>query len=74
VFLTRVSQEERKRNADYLLEAGPAIEAVDAATLEFKLAGLMADRARLRAMSEAAHRIARPDAARDVIALLSASI
>jgi processive 1,2-diacylglycerol beta-glucosyltransferase len=62
---------QEERNADYLLEAGAAIKAVDAATLEFKLAGLMADRARLRAMSEAAHRIARPAAASDVVALIS---
>lgn len=61
---------QEERNADYLLEAGAAIKAVDAATLEFKLARLLKDRARLRAMSDAAHGIALPDAAANVVALL----
>ena len=65
---------QEERNADYLLEAGAAIKAVDGATLEFKLARLLAEPARLAAMSEAAHRIGRAHAARDVVALLSASI
>jgi processive 1,2-diacylglycerol beta-glucosyltransferase len=65
---------QEERNADYLLEAGAAVKAVDAATLEFKLARLLAEPARLAAMSEAAHRISRPNAAADVVALLSASI
>jgi processive 1,2-diacylglycerol beta-glucosyltransferase len=64
---------QEERNADYLLEAGAAIKAVDAATLEFKLARLLAEPARLRAMSEAAHRIARPHAASEVLALVSAA-
>jgi processive 1,2-diacylglycerol beta-glucosyltransferase len=64
---------QEERNADYLLEAGAAIKAVDAATLEFKLRGLLADPARLRAMSEAAHKIARPQAAAAVVALISAA-
>lgn len=65
---------QEERNADYLLEAGAAVKAVDAATFEFKLARLLAEPARLAAMSAAAHRIARPDAAAAVVALLSASI
>jgi processive 1,2-diacylglycerol beta-glucosyltransferase len=62
---------QEERNADYLLEAGAAVKAVDAATLEFKLAALLAAPRRLAAMSEAAHRIGRPDAARDVLGLIS---
>ncbi len=62
---------QEERNADYLLEAGAALKAADAATLEYKLGQLLANPARLRAMSEAAHRIGRPHAAQDVIALLS---
>ena len=65
---------QEERNADYLLEAGAAIKAVDAATLEFKLRQLLADRSRLAAMSAAAKRIARPQAAADVVALISSSI
>jgi len=64
---------QEERNADYLLEAGAAIKAVDGATLEFKLTRLLAEPARLAAMSEAAHRISKPDAARAVIALLCAA-
>jgi processive 1,2-diacylglycerol beta-glucosyltransferase len=64
---------QEERNADYLLEAGAAIKAVDAATLEFKLRRLMAEPARLRAMSEAAHKIAHPHAAAAVVALISAA-
>jgi processive 1,2-diacylglycerol beta-glucosyltransferase len=64
---------QEERNADYLLEAGAAIKAVDAATLEFKLARLLAEPGRLRAMGEAAHRIARPAAAAEVVALISAT-
>jgi processive 1,2-diacylglycerol beta-glucosyltransferase len=65
---------QEERNADYLLESGAAIKAVDAATLEFKLARLLADRPRLAAMSAAAKRIARPGAAAEVVALISGSI
>jgi len=64
---------QEERNADYLLEAGAAVKAMDGATLAYKLGRLVADPARLAQMSEAAHRIATPHAARDVIALLSAS-
>jgi processive 1,2-diacylglycerol beta-glucosyltransferase len=63
---------QEERNADYLLEAGAAIKAVDGATLEFKLARLLAEPGRLRAMSEAARKIGRPQAAAEVVALLSA--
>ena len=48
-------------------EPAPRIKAVDGATLEFKLATLMAEPARLAAMSAAAARIARPGAAADVV-------
>jgi UDP-N-acetylglucosamine:LPS N-acetylglucosamine transferase len=47
---------------------------VDAATLEFKLARLLADRPRLTAMSAAAKRIARPQAAAEVVALVCSVI
>jgi processive 1,2-diacylglycerol beta-glucosyltransferase len=62
---------QEERNADYLLEAGAAIKAVDGATLVFKLERLLAEPARLRAMSDAARRIATPWAARDVVELIS---
>ena len=62
---------QEERNADYLLEAGAAIKAVDGATLTFKLQRLLADPSRLAAMSAAAARIARPRAAAEVVALIS---
>jgi processive 1,2-diacylglycerol beta-glucosyltransferase len=65
---------QEERNADYLLEAGAAIKATDGATLLFKAGRLLADPSRLSAMSAAAARIARPHAAAEVVALLSASI
>jgi processive 1,2-diacylglycerol beta-glucosyltransferase len=65
---------QEERNADYLLEAGAAVKAVDGATLVFKLAQLLAEPARLRAMSEAARKISRPQAAAQVVALISAAI
>jgi processive 1,2-diacylglycerol beta-glucosyltransferase len=46
------------------------VKSIDATTLEFKLARLLADPARLAAMGEAARRIARPDAAQEVLALI----
>ena len=64
---------QEERNADYLLESGAALKAVDGATLGFKLARLLADRPRLAAMGEAAERIGRPQAAADVVALVSSS-
>jgi len=64
---------QEERNADYLLESGAAIKAVDGATLTFKLSRLLAEPARLEAMSAAAARIGRPNAAAEVIALISSS-
>ena len=62
---------QEERNADYLLEAGAAIKAVDAATLQYKLGRLLAEPERLRSMSAAAARIARADAAAQVVRLIS---
>jgi processive 1,2-diacylglycerol beta-glucosyltransferase len=61
---------QEERNADYLLESGAALKAIDATTLEFKLARLLAEPRRLAAMSEAARRIATPEAARAVLQLI----
>ena len=49
---------QEERNADYLLECGAAIKAVDAATLEFKLAHCSRIARGCAAMSAAAQRIA----------------
>jgi processive 1,2-diacylglycerol beta-glucosyltransferase len=63
---------QEERNADYLLEAGAAVKAIDATTLVFKLGRLLGDPGRLASMSDAARRISRPDAARDVLTLICA--
>jgi processive 1,2-diacylglycerol beta-glucosyltransferase len=65
---------QEERNADYLLESGAAVKAVDGATLTFKVSQLLAEPRRLVAMSAAAARIGRPQAAADVVALISAAI
>ena len=64
---------QEERNADYLLESGAALKAVDGATLGFKLARLLADRTLLAAMGAAAQRISRPQAGAEVVALISSS-
>jgi processive 1,2-diacylglycerol beta-glucosyltransferase len=65
---------QEERNADYLLEAGAAIKAVDGATLAFKLSRLVSDPRRLAALGEAAHKTGTPHAAREVVALISAHL
>jgi processive 1,2-diacylglycerol beta-glucosyltransferase len=62
---------QEERNADYLLEAGAAMKAVDAATLAFKLRTLLREPGRLARMSAASQSLGTPDAARDVVALMS---
>jgi processive 1,2-diacylglycerol beta-glucosyltransferase len=62
---------QEERNADYLLEAGAAVKAVDAATLAFKLQKLLRAPERLARMSAASQSLGTPHAARDVVALLS---
>ena len=64
---------QEERNADYLLEAGAAVKAVDAATLAFKLHTLLREPGRLARMSAASQSLGTPGAARDVVALMSAS-
>jgi processive 1,2-diacylglycerol beta-glucosyltransferase len=63
---------QEERNADYLLEAGAAVKAVDAATLAYKLRKLVREPGRLARMSAASRSLGTPDAAREVVALLSA--
>jgi len=64
---------QEERNSDYLLEAGCAVRAHSAAELHFKVAELLANPTRLEAMSAAALRAARPRAAYDVAARVTAA-
>ncbi len=61
---------QEERNADFLLEAGAGVKAVGLAALAHKVAGLLADGARLRRMSRAARRSSRPRAASDIVAAM----
>jgi processive 1,2-diacylglycerol beta-glucosyltransferase len=58
---------QEERNADFLLEAGVALKAVDSAALVYKLGALLADRERLADMRRRMERLGRPHAARSVV-------
>lgn len=57
------------RNADVLLEAGAAVRCNYPTTVGWKIDELLAEPGRLARMAEAARRVGRPDAARDVAAI-----
>jgi len=63
---------QEERNADHLLENGAAIRCNNPATLPFKISRLLADRGRLASMRENAVRMARPNAAFDIVRKLEA--
>lgn len=56
------------RNSDYLLEHGAAIKVNNPRLLGYRVGKLLADTARLRGLQHAARAIARPHAARDIVA------
>lgn len=58
---------QEERNADHLLEAGAAIRCNNLPVLAYKLDRLLDDPARIARMRESGARIARPNAARDVV-------
>jgi processive 1,2-diacylglycerol beta-glucosyltransferase len=72
VYAPIAGQEER--NADYLLEQGAALKAIDMVSLEYRLDELLADTARLERMRDCARNIGRPRAARDVLDIVLAQI
>ncbi|MHB1037684.1 MAG: MGDG synthase family glycosyltransferase [Pirellulales bacterium] len=57
---------QESRNSDFLLENGAALKINNLATLSYKLAGLLAEPARLETLKQNARRLARPRAAFDV--------
>jgi processive 1,2-diacylglycerol beta-glucosyltransferase len=61
---------QEERNADFLLEAGAALKAVDAAALEHKVGLLLEQPQRLAAMRERMRTHARPHAAAKVLQLV----
>jgi processive 1,2-diacylglycerol beta-glucosyltransferase len=66
IFSPIPGQEER--NCDYLLERGAAVKAKSIDVLDFKLKELLEDPSRLDKMRRAASKIARPDAAGEILA------
>jgi processive 1,2-diacylglycerol beta-glucosyltransferase len=64
---------QEERNADYLLEQGAALKAVDAVGLQYRVGELLASPARLAQLRERTHAIARPHAAREVLRIVLAA-
>ena len=58
---------QEERNADYLLEQGAALKAINAVTLEYRIHWLLDHPEQLAAMRERARRLGRPGAAVDVL-------
>ncbi len=65
---------QEERNADFLLESGAAVKAVDAASLVFKLRALLAQPGRLTAMRASALAVGHPDAAQRVLAVVRSAL
>ena len=63
---------QEERNADYLMEQGVALKAVDPVGLAYRVNTLLAAPQRLAQMSERARALARPHAARDVLRIVLA--
>ena len=58
---------QEERNSDHLLEQGAAIRCNNLPVLAYKIDELLDDPARATSMRERARRLARPDAARDIV-------
>ena len=61
---------QEERNADFLLENGAALKACDAGTLAWRVDRLLREPERMAAMRLNALKLGRPDAARDVLAVV----
>ena len=65
---------QEERNADYVLEQGAALKAVDLISLEYRVRQLIAEPERLARMRECARRLGRPQAARGVLDIVQAQL
>jgi processive 1,2-diacylglycerol beta-glucosyltransferase len=65
---------QEERNADYVLEQGAALKAVDLISLEYRVLQLIAEPERLARMRESARRLGRPQAARSVLDVVHAQL
>jgi processive 1,2-diacylglycerol beta-glucosyltransferase len=64
---------QEERNSDHLLEDGVAIRCNNLPALAYKIDSLLGDRERYVRMRKAASRAGRPNAARDIVALMAVS-
>ena len=64
---------QEERNANFLLEHGVALMAIDMAALEYRIRYLLAHPAKLDEMRASAKALGRPDAARRVLDAVGAS-
>ena len=65
---------QEEHNADFLLEQGVALKAIDATGLEYRVRELMAQPARLAEMSRRAQELGKPQAAQAVLTTVLAAI
>ncbi len=60
---------QEERNSDHLLEEGVAIRCNNLPALAYKIDALLSDPGRFDRMRQAARRLARPDAARNIVSV-----
>ena len=65
---------QEERNSDHLLEEGVAIRCNNLPALAYKIDSLLSDKARFDQMLQAVRRLARPNAAADVVSQVSGAI
>ena len=65
---------QEERNSDHLLEEGVAIRCNNLPALAYKIDSLLSDKARFDRMLQAVRRLARPNAAADVVSQVSGAI
>jgi len=65
---------QEERNADYVLEQGAALKAIDLISLEYRVRQLLAGPQRLARMRECARRLGQPQAARRVLEIVQAQL
>jgi processive 1,2-diacylglycerol beta-glucosyltransferase len=65
---------QEERNSDHLLEEGVAIRCNNLPALAYKIDSLLSDKERFDRMRKAVQRLARPNAAADVVSLVSGTI
>ncbi|MBF8259417.1 MAG: UDP-N-acetylglucosamine:LPS N-acetylglucosamine transferase, partial [Actinobacteria bacterium] len=65
---------QEERNSDHLLEEGVAVRCNNLPALAYKIDSLLSDKERLERMQQAVRRLARPNAAADVVSLVSGRI